>query len=89
MQNLAIGGIVLGFVVVAIILAIAVLDRRGRIRNLQLLLGLGIGLVGAFLVLVLRVDLVPDSADDGIERLIVIAVTVAAVLGTWYRIARA
>jgi xanthine/uracil permease len=88
-QNLAIGGIVLGFVVVAIIVAIAVLDRRGRIRNLQLLLGLGVGLVGAFLVLVLRVDLVPDSADDGIERLIVIAVTVAAVLGTWYRIARA
>lgn len=89
MQNLAIGGIVLGFVVAAIILAIAVLDRRGRIRNLQLLLGLGVGIVGAFLVLVLRVDLVPDTADDGIERLIVIAVTVAAVLGTWYRIARA
>lgn len=89
MQNLAIGGIVLGFVVVAIILTIAVLDRRGRIRNLQLLLGLSVGIVGAFLVLVLRVDLFPDSADDGIERLIVIAVTVAAVLGTWYRIARA
>lgn len=89
MQNLAIGGIVFGFLVVAVILAIAILDRRGRIRNLQLLLGIGVGLLGAFLVLVFRADLVPDTADDGVERLIVIAVTVAAVLGTWYRIARA
>lgn len=89
MQNLAIGGIVFGFLVVAVIVAIAILDRRGRIRNLQLLLGIGVGLLGAFLVLVFRADLVPDAADDGVERLIVIAVTVVAVLGTWYRIARA
>lgn len=89
MQNLAIGGIVFGFLVVAVIVAIAILDRRGRIRNLQLLLGIGVGLLGAFLVLVFRADLVPDTADDGAERIIVIAVTVVAVLGTWYRIARA
>ena len=55
---------------------------------LQLALGLGVGLLGAFLVLVSRIDLVPDGPEDGLERLAVVGVTIALVIGTWYRVAR-
>lgn len=89
MQNLVLGAALMIFVILLIVWAAAVLDRRGRVPRLQVAIGLGVGLVGAFLVLVARVDLIPDGPEDTIERLAIIAVTVAAVLGTWYRIARA
>jgi len=73
----------------AITVAGVVLERRGRITPLQLLLGVALGLIGAFVVLVERIDLVPDGPDDTLQRLFVIGVTLLAVLGTWYRIARA
>lgn len=66
-----------------------VLERRGRITPLQLLLGVALGLIGAFVVLVERVDLIPDGPDDAFQRIFVIVVTVLVVLGTWWRIARA
>jgi len=88
-QNLVLGAITLIATVLAVIAAVAVLDRRGRMTRLQVALGLGIGLFGAFLVLVSRTDLVPDGPETGLEQLAVIAVTVAVVLGTLYRIARA
>ena len=89
MQNLVLGATLMIFVILVIVGAAAVLDRRGRVPRLQVAIGLGVGLVGALLVLVARVDLIPDGPEDTIERLAIIAVTVAAVLGTWYRIARA
>jgi hypothetical protein len=88
-QTLVLGAIVLCFTILAILVTVPILDRRGRITWLQVALGIGVGLVGAFLVLVSRTDLIPDDPEDGLERLIVIAVTIVAVLGTWYRIARA
>jgi len=88
-QNLVLGAISLIFIVVAVVVAVTVLRRRGRITWLQISLGIGVGLLGAFLVLVSNTDLIPDGPEDGLERLVVIAVTVAAVLGTWYRIVRA
>lgn len=89
MQNLVLGAMLMVFVILAIAGAAAVLDRRGRVTRLQVVLGMSVGLVGALLVLVTRVDLIPDGPEDTIERLVIIAVTLAAVLGTWYRIARA
>src|SRR5258705_5897083 len=52
----------------AVLAAVFVLDRRGRVTPLQILLGLMIGVVGAFIVLVSRVDLVPDGPEDGLQR---------------------
>ena len=89
MQNLILGAIVLISGILAVNGALAVLDRRGRVAPLQVAIGLGAGLLGAFLVLVVRVDLIPDDPGDGLERVIVIVVTAAAIIGTWYRIARA
>lgn len=89
MQNLVLGAMLMIFVILVIVGAAAVLDRRGRVTRLQVALGMGVGLVGALLVLVARVDLIPDGPEDTIERLAIIVVTLAAVLGTWYRIARA
>lgn len=89
MQNLILGAIALISGILAVVGAVAILDRRGRIAPLQVALGLGIGLLGAFLVLVSRTDLIPDDPGDALERVFVIAVTIAAIVGTWYRIARA
>ncbi|MGH2475973.1 MAG: hypothetical protein ACRDIL_11990 [Candidatus Limnocylindrales bacterium] len=88
MQNLILGAIVFGAVLGAVALTVTFLDRRGKITPLQIGLGLGVGLVGAFIVLVTRTDLIPDGPEDGLERVFVIAVTAVAVIGTWYRIAR-
>jgi hypothetical protein len=87
-QNLIIGAIAFGAALVAVVFTVSFLDRRGRMTPLQIALGLGVGLVGAFVVLVTRTDLIPDGPEDGLERVFVIAVTVVAVIGTWYRIAR-
>lgn len=89
MQNLVLGAITLVAAVLAVIAAVAIIERRGPMTRLQVALGLGIGLFGAFLVLVSRTDLVPDGPETGLEQVAVIAVTVAAVLGTLYRISRA
>ena len=89
MQNLTLVMIALIVGTVAVVATVVVLERRGRITPLQVLLGLAIGAVGAFFVLVSRIDLVPDGPEDGLQRLFVVLVTIGAVLGTWYRIARA
>lgn len=73
----------------AVAITVAVLDRRGRRVTVQIALGLALGLVGAFVILVSRVDLIPDQPEDLLQRLFVVALTVIAVVGTWYRIARA
>ena len=74
---------------VMVLATVAVLNRSGRITWLQVGVGIGIGLLGAFLVLISRTDLIPDVTEDSLERIAVITVTIVAVIGTWYRIARA
>jgi hypothetical protein len=88
-QNLTLVMIALIVGTSAVVATVVVLERRGRITPLQVMLGLAIGAVGAFFVLVSRIDLVPDGPEDGLQRLFVVLVTIGAVLGTWYRIARA
>ena len=88
-QNLVLGAITAGAVILVVLGSTRMLRQRGRFTPLQFAIGVGIGLLGAFLVLVLRTDLIPDTPEDFLERLAVIAVTVVAVLGSWYRIARA
>lgn len=88
-QNLTLAMIGLIAASVAVTAAVAVLERRGRITRVQTALGLAIGLLGAFMVLVSRVDLVPDGPEELLQRLFVVAVTGIAVVGTWVRIARA
>jgi hypothetical protein len=88
-QNLVLGAIS-GVVVILVVLAtVAILNRSGRITWLQVAVGIGVGLLGAFVVLTSRMDLIPDVPEDSLERIAVIAVTVVAIIGTWYRIARA
>ncbi len=88
MQDLVLAAIALVFAIVAVVATVSVLDRRGRITRLQVALGSGIGLVGAFFVLVSLTDLIPDGPEDSVQRIVVVVVTVAAALGSWYRIAR-
>lgn len=89
MQNLTVAMIALLAAAAAVAITVAVLDRRGRRVTVQIALGLALGLVGAFVILVSRVDLIPDQPEDLLQRLFVVALTVIAVVGTWYRIARA
>ena len=89
MQNLVLGAISGVVVIVVVVATVTILNRSGRITWLQVAVGIGIGLLGAFLVLISRMDLIPDAPEDSLERIAIIAVTVVAVIGTWYRIARA
>jgi hypothetical protein len=88
-QNLTLVMIGLIAGTVAVTAAVALLERRGRITRVQTVLGLAIGLLGAFAVLVSRVDLVPDGPEELLQRLFVVGVTGLAIVGTWVRIARA
>ncbi|HEV8280943.1 MAG TPA: hypothetical protein VGQ02_03725 [Candidatus Limnocylindrales bacterium] len=89
MQSLVIGAITGVALILVVVGGVTVLGRRGRITWMQVALGIGVGLLGALLILISRTDLFPDEPEDFFERIAVIAVTVAAVVGTWYRIARA
>jgi hypothetical protein len=89
LQNLVLGALSGIAIILVIVAAATVLRHRGRITWMQVAVGIGVGLLGAFLVLVWETDLVPDEPQDSLQRLAVIAVTIVAVIGTWYRIARA
>lgn len=88
-QNLVLGAISGVAVILVVLGTVTMLSRRGRITSLQVVVGIGVGLLGAALVLITRTDLIPDVPQDFLERVAIIAVTIAAVIGTWYRIARA
>jgi multisubunit Na+/H+ antiporter MnhB subunit len=88
-QSLVLGAITAVAVILVVMGSARLLRRRGRITGLQVAVGIGVGLLGALLVLVMRTDLIPDRPEDFIERAAIIAVTIVAVVGTWYRIARA
>jgi hypothetical protein len=89
LQNLVLGAISGIVVIIAVVAAVRALSGRGRTTWLQVAIGLGIGCLGAFLALTSQVDLVPDGPEDALERIVIIAVTIVAVVGTWYRMARA
>ena len=89
LQNLVLGAISGIAIILVVVGAVTVLRRRGRFTWMQVALGIGVGLLGAFLVLVSQTDLVPDEPQDMLQRLAVIAVTVVAIIGTWFRIVRA
>jgi uncharacterized membrane protein YeaQ/YmgE (transglycosylase-associated protein family) len=72
----------------AVALWLRLMDRRAPVIPVRVALGVVPALVGAFVVLVLKVDLVPDGPDEVFIRLFVVAVTVAAVVITWYRALR-
>lgn len=88
MQQLTLAAISVIALATTVALGVMLLGRRARVGPLRLVLGLVPGAIGAFVVLVLEVDLVPDGLDDDFIRLFVVAVTVAAVVGTWYRALR-
>jgi hypothetical protein len=88
-QNLIVAMIALLMAVAAVALTVAALERRGRRPTVQIALGLALGLVGAFVILVSRTDLVPDGPEELLQRVFVVGLTALAVVGTWYRIARA
>ncbi len=52
----------------------------------RLIVGLAVGLVGAFVVLVPEADLIPDPLESILEPLFVIAVTAIAVVGSVARL---
>ncbi|OGN88266.1 MAG: hypothetical protein A2X23_04300 [Chloroflexi bacterium GWC2_73_18] len=84
-ELIALAGIVLsGLAVVA--------ARRfhapSRSTGLQLALGLVPGVLGTFLVLVSRVDLVPDELEAAAIPVLVVLITVGAVMVTIYRFRR-
>lgn len=72
----------------AVALGLRFLDARAPSVPSRVVLGLVPAAIGAFVVLVLNVDLVPDGPDDAFIRVFVVAVTVAAVAITWYRALR-
>lgn len=88
MQDLTLAAISVIALATTVALGVMLLDRRAPIGPVRLVLGLVPAAIGAFVVLVLKVDLVPDGLDDDFIRLFVVAVTVAAVVGTWYRVLR-
>lgn len=51
-------------------------------------LGLGVGLLGAFVALVLVTDLVPDAIEQGVRPFAVGVITLVAIIGSIYRFAR-
>ena len=59
-------------------------DRRWP----RLLLGLVPGVIGAILILVPNVDLVPDEIETDLWIAAVVVVSTVAVFGTVYRLAR-
>lgn len=73
----------------AVATAVAVTQRHGRLTRLQLLIGLAVGLVAAFAILVARVDLIADGPDELAQRVFAVGLTAAIVIGSVYRIARA
>jgi len=88
MQLLSLAAISLIALGTTVFLGLRLLDRHVPIVPAMVLLGLAPAAVGAFVVLVLKVDLVPDGPDEVFIRVFVVAVTVAAVAITWYRALR-
>jgi hypothetical protein len=90
MQDVELGVIALTVVGGLSVLAI----RLGASRDpgvgpwLQLLIGLVLGGVAAFIVLVTQTDLVPDQLEALVDPILVAGISVALVAGTVWRLRR-
>jgi uncharacterized membrane-anchored protein len=88
MQHVELGVIALTVVGGLSVLAI----RTDATRNaglgpwLQLLIGLALGGVAAFIVLVLQTDLVPDQLEAFLDPILVVGITIVLLAGTMWRL---
>jgi hypothetical protein len=52
------------------------------------MIGVVPGVVGALIILVTSMDLLPDDMEDGAWMFVLIVLSVVAIIGTTYRLAR-
>lgn len=84
-ELIALAGIVLSGLAV---MAARRFHAPSRSTRLQLALGFVPGVLGIVLVLVGRVDLVPDEFEAGAIPVLAVLITVGAVMATIYRLRR-
>lgn len=89
MQALEILAVVTAVVAVIVFLVVRVGDREApRSRLAQVAIGIVPGVLGALLILTRTTDLVPDDYESVIRPAVVIFVSVVAIGGVWYQLAR-
>ena len=52
------------------------------------LIGIVQGVIGALIILVTSMDLLPDEVEDGAWMFVLVVLSVIAIIGTTYRLAR-
>jgi hypothetical protein len=52
------------------------------------LIGIVPGIIGALIILVTSMDLLPDDLEDGAWLVVLVAISAVAIVGTTYRLAR-
>ncbi|MEX1171244.1 MAG: hypothetical protein WEG56_01410 [Chloroflexota bacterium] len=78
-------GLLLAVAIVAARLdALELVEHRGP----KVLLGIVPGVIGAVLILVERLDVIPDEAEGDLWAMAMIAISTVAILGTSVRLAR-
>ncbi len=65
-------------------LALRQADRGGGARRMRLTLGVAIGLLAAFAVLVTRTDLIPDGFERGLSVAVVVLAAGVSGFVAWY-----
>jgi hypothetical protein len=89
MQRIELAVLIVAVLVLLVMLALRQLRHGSHDAAwLQVLAGAAVGLVAAFVVLVLSVDLVPDEIESSVGPWVVVAVTIVAVAGSAIRLAR-
>jgi hypothetical protein len=78
-------GILLGVALVAVRFRHVTLTDHTLPR---ILLGVVPGVIGALLILVSRMDIVPDDAESDLWGVALVAISAIAIVGTTYRVAR-
>ncbi|CAN5492119.1 hypothetical protein BH20CHL7_BH20CHL7_15040 [soil metagenome] len=64
--------------------ALELVEHRGR----KVLLGIVPGVIGAIMILVGRLDVIPDEIESDLLAMAMIAISAVAILGTSVRLAR-
>ena len=89
MQGLELILLATGILVAVAHIVTQVLERSSASLPIwRLLLGIVPAAIGVTLVVIERMDLIPDSLEQPLWVLVVILISVALVLGTSYRLAR-
>jgi hypothetical protein len=52
------------------------------------MIGIVPGVIGALIILVTSMDLLPDDVEDGAWMFVLVVLSVVAIIGTTYRLAR-